>query len=193
MEFNFTPEEVYNSKVAFLHAHAVYDEMLTRYDEIMADEKVCAIIDKEIHMPQPSGKDVDLPYKVMLVMFIDLIKCYQGMGHPIDFNNKDSYLLPMVTNLKFRQNMTTEIEFEFFMKLESVEYIYKNLLLSFEGWAQKDGSELLFTRYAKEESSTICNNYVGLMIIASDYIKKATPTNIRQEYKWTAELRKLSF
>lgn len=192
-EFNFTPEEVYNSIVAFAHAHSVYDEMVSLYDEIMKKDAVCAVIDKEIHMPQPGGKDVDLPYKVMLVMFIDLIKCYQGMGHTIDFNNKDSYLLPMVTNLKFRQKMTTEIEFEHFMKIESVAYIYKNLLRSFEGWAKNDGAEFLFTRFAKEEDKDICKKYLALMLTASDYIKKAKPTDIRQEYKWTADLRQISF
>ena len=78
-EFNLTPEDIFNSTVAFTYAHSVYDNMVSMYDEIMGKKAVCAVINKEIHMPQPSGKDVDLPYKVMLVMFIDLIKCYQGM------------------------------------------------------------------------------------------------------------------
>ena len=193
MEFNFTPEEIYSSKVAFLQARSVYDEMVALYDDVMANKAVCAIIDREIRMPQLGGKDVDLPYKVMLVIFIDLIKCYQNMGHSIDFNNKDSFLLPMVTNLKFRQNMTTEIEFKFFMELDYVEYIYKNLLRSFEEWAKTDGTEFLLTRFTKEENPAICNKYIYLMLVASDYIKWATPTSIRREYEWTAKLRKIIF
>lgn len=193
MEFDFTPEEVYSSKVAFAPALAVYEKMLPLYDRIMENDAVTAIINTEIRMPQPNGKDVDLPYKVMLVMYIDLIKCYQNMGHQIDFENKDSYLLPMVTNLKFRQRMTTDIEFDTFMKIPSVIHIYKNLLLSFEAWAKKDGSSFLFTRFANAESPEICGEYVDLMIAASDYIKRATPTDIKQEYKWISDLQKLSF
>lgn len=193
MDYNFTPEEIITSKNAFSNARHVYDEMLALYDKIMANKSVCSVINKEIRMPQPNGKDVDIPYKVMLVMYIDLIKCYQNMGHPIQFNNKDSYLLPMITNLKFREEMSTEIEFEAFMAIDEVAFLYKNLLRSFEGWAKNDGSEFLFTRFAKETNTIICKEYVNLMLLASDYIKRATPTNIRKEYKWTSDLKQISF
>jgi len=192
-EFNFTPEEVRASKTAFLHARYVYDEMISLYEAILKNTEVCSIIDKEIHMPGPAGKDADINYKVMMVMFIDLIKCFQNMGHPIDFNNKDAYLLPMAVNLILHIDMTTEIEFDYFMKLESVKYIYEGLLKSFESWAKNDGADFLFTRFAKEKSIDICNKYMFLMLTASDYIKRATPTNITQEYRWTADLRKISF
>ena len=193
MEFEFTPEEIRDSKIAFASAYKIYKEMLTVYDDIMANKDVCKVINNEIRMPQPNGKDVDLQYKVVLVFFVDLIKCYQNMGHDIDFDNKDSYLLPMTTNIKFRQDMTTDIEFRYFMSLEEVKYLYSNLLRSFEAWARQDGQEFLFTRFAKDADKEICNRYINLMINSSGYIKAAKPTNIRMEYKWTSYLKTIHF
>lgn len=189
MDFNFTAEEIRDSKMAFASAYKVYKEMLSVYDDIMANNEVCKVINKEIRMPQPNGKDVDMQYKVILVFFIDLIKCYQNMGHDINFKNRDSYLLPMTTNIKFRQDMTTSIEFDYFMSLDEVKFLYTNLLRSFEAWAKQDGSEFLFTRFAKDADKGICRKYVELMINSSGYIKAAKPTNIRKEYKWTADLK----
>lgn len=193
MEFNFTPEEVRDAKLAFASAYKVYKEMISMYDDIMANKEVCKVINKEIRMPQPNGKDVDMQYKVVLVFFIDLIKCYQNMGHEINFENRDCYLLPMTTNIKFRQDMTTDIEFKSFMSLDEVKFLYTNLLRSFEAWARQDGSEFLFTRFAKDADKEICRKYVELMINSSGYIKAAKPTNIRLEYKWTSDLKAIRF
>ena len=193
MEFNFTPEEIANSKMAFASAYKVYKQMLSVYDDIMANKEVCKVINKEIRMPQPNGKDVDMQYKVILVFFIDLIKCYQNMGHEINFDNRDCFLLPMTTNIKFRQDMTTDIEFKYFMSLDEVKFLYTYLLRSFEGWARQDGSEFLFTRFAKDADKEICRKYLELMINSSGYIKAAKPTSIRMEYKWTADLKAIKF
>lgn len=182
------------SLATYLDLQQVFKEMVSVYDCILPNESLCKVIDTEIHMPQPNGKDVEIPYKVMLVMFIDLIKCYQGMGHPIDFQKRDSYLLPMVTNLKFRESMATESAFLAFMGLDKVVYIYKNLLLSFEGWAKNDGPEFLFTRFANTKSPETCRQYLMLMISASDYIERADPINSSYEKKWFDSLsRALSF
>lgn len=178
------------SIATYLDLQQVFKEMVSVYDCILPNESLCEIIDTEIHMPQPNGKDVEISYKVMLVMFIDLIKCYQGMGHPIDFEKRDSYLLPMITNLKFRNRMTTEIEFMSFMNLNEVAFIYKNLLLSFEDWAKGDGSGFLLPRFAQPESEEICYQYLILMISASNYIRRANPGSYNQEKKWFEFLSK---
>ena len=177
-------DKTVQTKATYRDLLSVYNEMVAVYDSTMLNNALCKVIDSEIHMPQPSGKDVEIPYKVMLVMFIDLIKCYQGMRHPIDFKKGDSYLLPMVTNLKFRKSMTTENAFLDFMELDEVAFIYKNLLVSFEEWAKNDGSEFLFTRFANAENPEICRQYLMLMISASDYIERANPNNTTQEKKW---------
>lgn len=179
------------SNTTYSDLQHVFEEMASVYDSILPDKSLCHVIDTEIHMPQPSGKDVDIPYKVMLVMFIDLLKCYQGMGHLIDFKKRDSYLLPMVTNIKFRKAMTTESEFVDFMELDKVAYIYKNLLLSFETWAKNDGPEFLFCRFAKSENPVVYNKYMILMVSASDYIERANPYNTTQEKKWFDNLSTL--
>lgn len=170
--------------VAFSDLQHVYNEMTSVYNTIMSNNDLCGVIDTEIHMPQPSGKDVEISYKVLLVIFIDFIKCYQGMGHSIDFSKRDSYLLPMATNLKINERLTSENVFLHFMKRKEVEHIYKNLLLSFEGWAKKDGPEFLLTRFAQKESVDISNQYKMLMMSASDYIQRASPQNTALEKAW---------
>lgn len=166
----------------------IYTEMVSVYNTIMSNNDLCGVINTEIHMPQPSGKDVEITYKVLLVLFIDFIKCYQGMGHVIDFSKRDSYLLPMATNLKINERLTSENEFLHFMKRNEVEHIYKNLLLSFEVWAKKDGPGFLLTRFSEKESIDISNQYKMLMISASDYIQRASPQNTPLEKAWLDSL-----
>ena len=166
----------------------VYTEMVSVYNTIMSNKDLCGVINTEIHMPQPSGEDVEISYKVLLMFFIDFIKCYQGMGHVIDFSKRDSYLLPMATNLKINERLTSENVFLHFMKRKEVENVYKNLLLSFEGWAKKDGPDFLLTRFAEKESIDISNQYKMLMISASDYIQRASPQNTPLEKAWLERL-----
>lgn len=176
------------SGVAYSDLQHVYNEMVSVYNSVMSNNGLCGVIDTEIHMPQPSGEDVEISYKVLLVIFIDFIKCYQGMGHVIDFSKRDSYLLPMATNLKLNERLTSETVFLHFMKRKEVEHIYKSLLLSFEGWAKKDGSEFLLTRFAEKESIDVSNQYKMLMISASDYIQRASPKNTQLEKAWLNSL-----
>ncbi|MBQ9201295.1 MAG: hypothetical protein IJ154_02840 [Bacteroidales bacterium] len=173
---------------AFSGLQHVYTEMVSVYNTIMANNNLCGVINAEIHMPQPNGKDVEISYKVLLVLFIDFIKCYQGMGHVIDFSKRDSYLLPMATNLKINERLTNENVFLYFMKRKEVEHIYKNLLLSFEGWAKKDGPDFLLTRFAEKESVDVSNQYKVLMMSASDYIQRASPQNTPLEKEWLESL-----
>lgn len=187
MESSFTTPD----GLLFTSLAEVYHEMLSVYNEIIANKGVCSVIAKEIRMPQPNGKDVDNQYKVLLVLFIDLVKCYQNMGHKIGFNKPDCYLLSMVLNIKVQHELTSLAEFIVYRA--SVYNLYSGILRSFEGWSRKDGPELLFTRFAKEADKEICRKYVNLIIIASRYIKTAKPTNIRMEYKWISELKAIRF
>lgn len=173
---------------AYSDLQHVYTEMVSVYNTIMSNKDLCGVINTEIHMPQPSGEDVEISYKVLLVFFIDFIKCYQGMGHVIDFSKRDSYLLPMATNLKINERLTSENVFLHFMKRKEVENVYKNLLLSFEGWAKKDGPDFFLTRFAEKESIDISNQYKMLMISASDYIQRASPQNTPLEKAWLERL-----
>lgn len=193
MDKKYTAEEIINSTLAFSYILRIFEEMINVYDEIIANEEVCSIINREIHMPQPSGKDVDLPYKVILVIFIDLVKCYHNMGHEINFDNRDAYLLPMTLNIKFRYDMLTDIEFKHFISLDEVKHLYINILKSVETWAKQDGPGFIFTRFAKTVDAEICNKYINLMINSSGYIKSSNPTNIRMEYKWTSDLKQIKF
>ncbi len=186
-EENVSPYDVY------LHAKQVYDKMLPLINGIMAERNVCRIIDQEIHMPQPNGKDVDINYKVLMVLFIDLIKCYHYMGHPIHVDKKDSYILHMALNIKLGFDLDTEDDYEAFITTDSVTFLFKSMLRSFEGWAKSDGKEFLFPRFVKDVNKNICGQYVNLMLEASKFIMNAAPANNSFEKEWISELDRLSY
>ena len=144
-------------------------------------------------MPTPTSKDVGIGLKVILVFYIDCVKCLQNMGHEINFKNRDSYLLPMAINLKFQNKYSTELQFKEYMAVDSVRYLYEGILISFGPWAKQDGPEFLLTRYAKDIDKEICKKYVNLMINASKYIKASNPKNSSQEDKWISDLEAIQF
>lgn len=172
----------------YAFAKLVYDKMLLLYDRIIKNRPICDVIDQEIHMPQPSGKDVDLQYKIVLVFCIDLIKCYQNMGHKIDFNERDSYLIPMAANIKVGADISTETLYDEYVALFEVKYLYTGIVSSFEPWVKQDGPEFLFTRFTNDINPTICSEYIDLMIMASRYIGAANPTNNNKEDAWIKKL-----
>ena len=123
-------------------------------------------IDQEIHMPQPRGKDVDINNKVLMVLFIDLLKCYQNMGHYIDDAKKDSFILHMALNIKLGYDLDTEDDYQAYIMTDSVAFLFKSLLRSFEGWAKSDGKEFLFTRFAKETNIIIFSYQIILLFFS---------------------------
>ena len=148
----YSADQLLDSTRAFVPAYMVYDEMLKVFKEVRGNKEICSILRKEIHMPTPTKKDVDTELKVILVFYIDFVKCLQNMGHEIDFKKRDSYLLPMAINLKFKKKYSTELEFKDYMAIDSVRYLYEGLLISFGPWAKQDGPEFLLTRFAKVEA-----------------------------------------
>lgn len=189
----YSVDQLLDSTRAFSSAYMVYDEMLKVFKEIRGNKEICSVLRKEIHMPTPQKKDVDTELKVILVFYIDCVKCLQNMGHEINFKKRDSYLLPMAINLKFRRKYSTELEFKEFMAIDSVRYLYEGLLISFGPWAKQDGPEFLFTRFAKDVDKEICKKYVDLMINASKYIKGSNPINPRLEDRWISGLETIEF
>ena len=152
----YSVDQLLDSTRAFAPAYQVYDEMLRVFKEVRGNKEICSILRKEIHMPNPQKKDVNIELKVILVFYIDLVKCFQNMGHEINFKKRDSYLLPMVINLRFKNKYSTELEFKEFMAVDSVRYLYEGLLISFEPWAKQDGPEFLLTRFAKDIDKEVC-------------------------------------
>lgn len=189
----YSVDQLLDSTRAFSSAYMVYDEMLKVFKEVRGNKEICSVLRKEIHMPTPQKKDVDTELKVILVFYIDYVKCLQNMGHEINFKKRDSYLLPMAINLKFRRKYSTELEFKEFMAIDSVRYLYEGLLISFGPWAKQDGPEFLFTRFAKDVDKEICKKYVDLMINASKYIKGSNPINPRLEDRWISGLETIEF
>lgn len=189
----YSVDQLLDSTKAFVPAYMVYEEMLKVYNEVRANKDLCAVLRKEIHMPNPSKKDVGIEIKVILVFYIDFVKCLQNMGHEINFKKRDSYLLPMAINLKFKHKYSTELEFKEYMAIDSVRYLYEGLLISFGPWAKQDGPEFLLTRFAKDIDTEICKKYVNLMINASKYAKSANPGNAQQEDKWISNLEAIHF
>ena len=189
----YSADQLLDSTRAFLPAYMVYDEMLRVFKEVRGNKDICSILRKEIHMPTPQKKDVDIELKVILVFYIDFVKCLQNMGHEIDFKKRDSYLLPMAINLKFKNKYSTELEFKDYMAVDSVRYLYEGLLISFGPWAKQDGPEFLLIRYAKDVDKEICKKYINLMINASKYIKASNPKNLSKEDKWISNLEAIQF
>ena len=189
----YSADQLLDSTRAFLPAYMVFDEMLKVFKEVRGNKEICSILRKEIHMPTPTKKDVDTELKVILVFYIDFVKCLQNMGHEIDFKKRDSYLLPMAINLKFKKKYSTELEFKDYMAIDSVRYLYEGLLISFGPWAKQDGPEFLLTRFAKDVDKEVCKKYVNLMINASKYIKSSNPKNSSQEDKWISNLEAIQF
>ena len=189
----YSADQLLDSTRAFVPAYMVYDEMLKVFKEVRGNKEICSILRKEIHMPTPTKKDVGIELKVILVFYIDCIKCLQNMGHEINFKKRDSYLLPMAINPNFKKKYSTECEFKDYMAIDSVRYLYEGLLISFGPWAKQDGPEFLLTRYAKDIDKEICKKYVNLMINASKYIKASNPKNSSQENKWISDLEALLF
>ena len=189
----YSVDQILESTKAFVPAQIIFDEMLTVYKKIRANKELCKVLRCGSHIPNPRKSDVNIELKVITIFYVDFVKCLQNMGHVIYFQRRDSYLLPMALNLKFKQKYTTEIEFKEYMAIDSVKYLYQGLLISIGPWAKQDGSELLFTRFAKGVDSDICKEYVTLMINASEYIKESNPGNPEQEDKWISSLKKLDF
>ena len=189
----YSADQLLDSTRAFLPAYMVFDEMLKVFKEVRGNKEICSILRKEIHMPTPTSKDVGIELKVILVFYIDCVKCLQNMGHEINFKNRDSYLLPMAINLKFQNKYSTELQFKEYMAVDSVRYLYEGILISFGPWAKQDGPEFLLTRYAKDIDKEICKKYVNLMINASKYIKASNPKNSSQEDKWISDLEAIQF
>lgn len=189
----FGVNKVLDSTKAFASAQEIFFEMRNINKDILKNKELCDTLRKEIHMPNPKKADLGIVLKVILVFYIDFVKCLQNMGHSIDFKKRDSYLLPLALNLKFKQQYTTELEFKEYMAVDSVKYLYEGLLLSFGPWAEQDGPELLFTRFAKDVDKEICKRYVGLMIKASRYIKEVNPGKAAVEDKWISNLQELQF
>ena len=189
----YSANQLLDSTRAFVSAYMVYDEMLKVFKEVRGNKEICSILRKELHMPTPTKKDVVTELKVILVFYIDCVKCLQNMGHEINFKKRDSYLLPMAINLKFKKKYSTELEFKDYMAIDSVRYLYEGLLISFRPGDEQDGPEFLLTRFAKDVDKEICKKYVNLMINASKYIKASNPKNSRQEDKWISDLEAIQF
>jgi hypothetical protein len=189
----YSVDQLLDSTKAFIPAYTVFDEMLKVYTEVRANKELCSVLRKEIHMPTPSKKDVGIDIKVILLFYVDLVKCLQNMGHKIDFKKRDSYLLPMAVNLKFKHKYSTELEFKEYMAVDSVRYLYEGILLTADPWAKQDGPEFILTRFAKDIDKEICNKYVSLMINASKYAKTANPGNAQQEDKWISDLEAIQY
>lgn len=189
----YSVDQILESTREFSSAYLLFNEMLGVYDAIRGNKELCSILRKEIHIPTPQKKDVGIETKVLLVMYIDFVKCLQNMGHEIDFTKRDSYLLPMAINIRFRHKYSTELEFKEFMAIDSVRYSYEGVLISFGPWAKQDGPEFLLTRYAREIDVDVCKKYVDLMISASRYIKASNPTNANQEDMWISSLEAIRF
>lgn len=186
-------DQILDSTKAFAPSQLIYNEMLGVYKEILANKTLCGVLRKEIHMPNPSKNDVGIELKVILVLYIDFVKCFQNMGHEIDFKRRDSYLLPLAINLKFKQRYTTEIEFKEYMAIDSVRYLYEGLLISFGPWAKQDGPEFLLTRFAKDTDKELCEKYLKLMVNASKYIKESNPIDPNLEDTWISGLEAIRF
>ena len=189
----YSVDQLLDSTKAFVPAYTVFEEMLKVYKEVRANKDLCSVLRKEIHMPNPRKEDVGIELKVILVFYIDFVKCLQNMGHEINFKKRDSYLLPMAINLKFKQKYSTELQFKEYMAVDSVRYLYEGLLISFGPWAKQDGPEFLLTRFAKDIDKELCKKYVNLMINASKYAQNANPSNPQQEDKWISDLEAIQF
>lgn len=187
----YSVDQILESTKTFASAQLLYKEMLKLYGRIRLNKKLCSKLRSEIRIPNPQRGDVNIELKVISVFYIDFVKCLQNMGHAIDFEKRDSYLLPMALNLKFKQKYTTELEFKEYMAIDSVRYLYEGLLISFGPWARQDGPEFLLTRFGEEIDKEICKDYVALMINASNYIKESNPCNLAQENDWIMKLSKI--
>ena len=189
----YSVDQVLESTKSFIPAYTVFDEMLKVYSDVRANKDLCAVLRKEIHMPNPAKKDVGIDSKVLLIFYVDLVKCLQNMGHKIDFEKRDSYLLPMAVNLKFKHKYSNELEFKEFMAVDSVRYLYEGILLTADPWAKQDGPEFLMTRFAKDIDTEICKKYIHLMISASKYAKTVNPSNAQMEDNWITSLEAIQF
>lgn len=161
------------------------------YTSILKNNDLCTFLDREITMPQPKGKDLTLAYKVMMIIYIDLLKCYINMGHGITLRNSDSYLLALVLNLEIVESFENESDFMEFIGRKAVIDLFNGLRASFVQWAQDDGPEFIFTRYA-DRTPEICREYIELMLNASLYIRKALPTSFFKELSWIDRLKNIA-
>lgn len=188
-----TEDDKLSASDVFQRARNVYDDIKALCNYIIGDEYICDIINGEIHMPQPDGKDLDIEIKIIAVVFIDLLKCYHNMDHPIHYRTRDSYLLPMTLNIKLGYDLDSFNDYLSFIKKESISKLYWGLMQSFEEWSKKDGQEFLFIRIMKDRNQLICEAYIKLMIKASEFIRNATPSNKAKEEGWIARLSDLKF
>ena len=178
----------YSAKHCFEELSDVMESMECLYESILSDGNTCKTIDEEIRFTQPSGDDVAIDMKVLMVIYYDIVKCFHNMGHDIDFKNSDSFILPMTLNLRLGERFMELSAFESFMARDSVARLYKGLLESFEERIKNEGPALLFVKSMNNRSYDICEEYVDFMIEASDYIKIARPLNTETEDRWRSSL-----
>lgn len=186
------PYYYWDPEDSFNELDMVFQDMQSVYDAILEDNGLCSVIDEEARFHQPDGKEVDIPFKVIFILYIDFLKCYLNMGHEVDFKNTDSLLLPMALNLKFKWDLFGIDYFDEYMNNATVKYINDGILPVMKDYAKNDGPEFMFLKVAKGADDRLRKQYINLMFSATQYIMHENPINIKKEYQWLASIRKIS-
>lgn len=171
-------------------AWRVFSAMNDIYESILSDDDICAKIDQEVTFPQPNGEDMEIEQKILSLFFMDLIKCYQNSGHPIDLNSDDAFLLKLCINLNMKLDMENYDDFICTSETEQYKVLYVELVRSFEQWCKSDGKELVISRFVKDIDEFTNDEYKSYLLSASNFIRYAGKGDAVQECKWLAFLRR---
>ena len=177
---------------SFNELDMVFQDMQSVYDAILNDNALCSAIDEEARFHQPDGTEVEIRFKVIFVLYIDFLKCYLNMGHEIDFDNTDSFLLPMALNLKFKWSLLCIDDFDEYMENSTVKYINEGILPVMRDYAKNDGAEFMFFKVGRRADNRLRKQYINLMYSATQYIMHENPINIKKEYQWLASIKTIS-
>lgn len=184
MDFdNLTQEYVDELNKEYYPSYLVYLEMKELYDIILSSPTLKESIKKGITFPTPSADDVDIQQKVMLIIIIDLIKCFHNMGHDIDLSNKDSVILIIATSLGLKTKTVLDSGAAFQLYREHLSYWYNGIINAADTVVKHDQMDLLFLRMPINNND-ITKRYLDFIITASRYIKESQPINTSMEKMW---------